>query len=44
MHGWTWPGGHGESSRITAGADAGSKAAVAVCLAEPWCAAVHEAL
>ena len=43
MHGWTWPEGHGESSRITAGADAGSKAAVAVCLAEPWCAAVHEA-
>jgi len=43
MHGWTCPGGYGESSRITAGADAGPKAAVAVCLAEPWCAAVHGA-
>ena len=43
MHGWTWPEGHGESSRITAGADAGPKAAVALCWAEQWCAAVHEA-
>jgi len=43
MHGWTWPEGHSESSRITAGADAGPKAAVAVYSAEQWCAAVHEA-
>ena len=41
--GWTWPEGHGESSRIMAGSDAGPKAAVAVCSAEQWCAAVHEA-
>jgi len=43
MHGWTWPEGHGESSRITAGTDARLKAAVAVCLAEQWCAAIHQA-
>jgi hypothetical protein len=43
MHGWTWPEGHGESSRITAGTDARLKAAVAVCLVEQWCAAIHQA-
>jgi len=43
MHGWTWLEGHGKSSRITAGADAGRKAAVPVCSAEQWYPAVHEA-
>jgi len=43
MHGWTWPEGHSESSRITAGVGAGPKAAAAACLAAQWCAAVHEA-
>ena len=38
MCGWTWPEGHGESSRIMAGADARPKAAAAVCSAEQWCA------
>jgi hypothetical protein len=43
MHSWAWPEGHGKSTRIMAGADARLKAAAA-CLAEQWCAAVHEAL
>jgi len=43
IRGWTWPEGHGESSQITAGADAGPKAAAAVCSTEQWCAAVHKA-
>jgi hypothetical protein len=29
MRGWAWPEGHGEMSRILAGADAGPKAAAA---------------
>ena len=41
--GCAWPEGHGESSRIVSGADAGPKAAVAVCLAKQLCAPVHEA-
>jgi hypothetical protein len=43
MCGWAWAEGHGESSRIMAGADAGPKAAAAACSAGQWCAAVHEA-
>ena len=43
IRGRAWPEGHGESSRITAGADARPKAAAAACLAEQWCAAVHDA-
>jgi hypothetical protein len=43
MRGWTWPEGNGESSLITADADARPKAAAAVCSAGQWCAAVHKA-
>jgi len=43
MRGWTWPEGHGESSRITVGANAGPKTAAAACSADQWYAVVHEA-
>jgi len=44
MRGWARPEGHGKSSRIMAGADAGPKAAAAAaCSAEQWCAAVRKA-